>query len=512
MPTILGSSEIFRGRDGELHLSTSGVAHVRYGKKPEANVSQGAAWDEVAGAQVGSGGKAVAVTFADAREPWYVNGLKPEEAAWAQALVAQGIARAQLYADPRLSGPLAIDAIAEAVKAFAELEPPEAAALADLLVVQAAHNRATDVHLQPEAEGLAIAYRIDGHLWPVAAMGAEIGARVVARLKVMAGMKSYRRNLAQTGATSFPVGDRRIDARCTCLPTVHGEKLTLRLFDPAQALVDVGALGMEKAVLAAFVDLLSRPRGCVLLTGPAGSGKTTTMYAALSTIRAATPDRSIATVEEPVELELAGVAQTEVNRDVGLDFADGLRTALRQDPQVLMVGEIRDAETANTAVQAGLTGHLVFSTVHAPSAAGVFTRLTQLGVEPYLVASSVTAVMAQRLVRRVCSECFVSHTPTVEELAWLGISPGDLAGGTPQRGRGCEVCGGTGYIGRVGLFALLPVTERMREALISLQPLSKLEEIAAEEGVGDLWQAGLAKVSQGLTTVDELRTVLGPRM
>jgi type II secretory ATPase GspE/PulE/Tfp pilus assembly ATPase PilB-like protein len=474
--------------------------------------TEGAAWEEVAGAEVGSSRKAVAVSFVDGRGPWTILGLKPEEAAWAQALVAQGVARAQLYADPRLAQPLGLDAIAEAVAAFSALEPPEAAALADLLMVQAAHNRATDVHLQPEANGMAVAYRIDGHLRPVAMIGAEIGARVVARMKVMAGMKSYRRNLAQTGAATFPVAGRTIDARCTCLPTVRGEKLTLRLFDPAQALLDVSTLGMEKAVLAAFVDLLSRPRGCVLLTGPAGSGKTTTMYAALASIQAATPDRSIATVEEPVELELSGAAQTEVNRDVGLDFADGLRTALRQDPQVLMVGEIRDAETANIAVQAGLTGHLVFSTVHAPSSAGVFTRLTQLGVEPYLVASSVTAVMAQRLVRKVCSECFSAHVPTADELAWLGIGPGDLAGGTPRRGRGCDVCGGTGYLGRVGLFALLPVTETMRDALLSLQPMSRLEAIAAEEGVGDLWTAGLAKVSQGLTTVEELRAVLGPRM
>ncbi len=507
MPTILGSTEVFRGRDGELHLSSSGLALVHTG-----GTTEGAGWEEVAGAQVAPSRKGVAVTFVDGREAWSVSGLKPEEAAWAQALVAQGTARTRLYADPRLVEPLSVDAIAEAVAAFAELEPPEAAALADLLMVQAAHNRATDVHLQPEAEGLAIAYRIDGHLWPVAMMGAEIGARVVARVKVMAGMKSYRRNIAQTGATSFPLGDRRIDVRCTCLPTVRGEKLTLRLFDPAQALLDVGALGMEKPVLAAFADLLSRPRGCVLLTGPAGSGKTTTMYAALASIRAAASDRSIATVEEPVELELAGAAQTEVNRDVGLDFADGLRTALRQDPQVLMVGEIRDVETANIAVQAGLTGHLVFSTVHAPSAAGVFTRLTQLGVEPYLVASAVTAVMAQRLVRRVCSECSVSHTPTAEELAALGFGLGDMVGGNPRRGQGCEHCGGTGYLGRVGLFALLPVTERMREALISLQPLARLEAVAAEEGVGDLWQAGLARVAQGLTTVDELRAVLGPRM
>lgn len=509
MSVPMAASHRFSAKDYELHLSPEGIALTRNGEVPADPDYQAAGYDEVATADLDPKRRGLTIVFSSARPTWTIGGMKRPEAAWAQTLINEAVERSRLYRESCFAEGLTGEALADAVRRLARSHPPQPAVLGDLLLVQAVRNRATDLHIQPESERTLLRYRIDGRLADVATLPPDGGERVVSALKARAGMKTYQRNVAQTGGGSIGVDNRVVDLRLTCMPTTHGEKMTVRLFDPDQALLDLDALGMDAPLLAVYRQLISRPHGCILLTGPSGSGKTTTMYASLAGLRDSNSGRSFATVEEPVELDLPGVSQTEVDRDVGLDFAEGLRNALRQDPQVLMVGEIRDGETANIAIQAGLTGHLVFTTVHAPSAAGVFARLTQIGVEPYLVASSVTAVVAQRLVRKVCEACAEPAAPPPAELQAAGLGADELGDADLRRGRGCEQCGETGYHGRTGLFALLPVTPRLREAIVACQPLAALEDIAAQDSIGSLWDAGLTKVKQGVTALDEVQTALG---
>jgi len=504
----MATSQRFSGRGCELHLSADGIALTRNGEVPSDPDYQAAGYDEIAAADLDTWGYRLRIAFASARPTWTISGMKRPEAAWAQALINEAVERGRLRNESCFTERLSGKDLAGAIRRLARCDPPQPAVLGDLLLVQAVRNRATDLHIQPEPWRTLVRQRIDGQLLDVAPVPTETGERVVSALKVRAGMKTYQRNVAQTGGSSIAVEERVVDLRLTCMPTTHGEKMTVRIFDPDQALLDLDALGMDAPVLDTYRGLITRPHGCILLTGPSGSGKTTTMYASLAWLRESNSARSFATVEEPVELDLAGVSQTEVHRDVGLDFAEGLRNVLRQDPQVLMVGEIRDRETANIAVQAGLTGHLVFSTVHAPSAAGVFSRLTQIDVEPYLVASSVTAVVVQRLARKVCEECAEPHTPSPADTQAAGLGAEQLADADVRRGGGCERCGETGYYGRTGLFALLPVTARLREAIVACRPLAALEEIAAQDSVGSLWEAGLAQVRQGVTTLDEVQGVI----
>jgi type II secretory ATPase GspE/PulE/Tfp pilus assembly ATPase PilB-like protein len=511
MADLMATSQRFSARRFELHLSPDGVALTRNGEVLSDPDYQAADYDEVASAQLDRKGRRLTILFTSDRPVWTIKGMKRPEAAWAQTLINEAVERNRLHKESCFAERLTGEGLREAVNRFAQADPPQPAVLGDLILVQALRNRATDLHVQPEPECALVRYRVDGRLADVATLPPDRAERLVSALKVRAGMKTYRRNVAQTGRSSIGLGKRAVDLRFTCMPTTHGERVTVRIFDPARALLDLDALGMDAPLLDAYRGLITQPHGCILFTGPSGSGKTTTMYASLGSLRDANPERSFATVEEPVELDLAGVSQTEVDRDVGLDFAEGLRNALRQDPQVLMVGEIRDPETANIAIQAGLTGHLVFSTVHAPSAAGVFTRLTQIGVEPYLAASSVTAVVAQRLVRKVCDACAEAHSPSSAEMQAAGLDADQLTEPSMQRGRGCERCDETGYRDRTGLFALVPVTPRLRESIMACRPLAELEEIAAQDAVGSLWEAGLAKLRQGVTTLDELQAVLGRR-
>ncbi len=505
------TTERITGRQWSLHLSPEGVALTYHGQVSNDPDYQAASWEEVSHAEFVARQRRLMVFFSTTRPIWVIAGVRRPEALWTVQVISQAAARAVLHRQPsfqeRLVGEALRTAVAEVVKRYGD----QPSAVAELLMVQAVHNGATDIHFEPGLQQMAVRYRVDGQLLEVVEVPAELGARLVSSLKVIGGMKVFQRHVAQTGRPSITVAARTVAVRLTCLPTTQGEKITLRLFDPERALLDPAALGMDRGVLEAYQQLITRPQGCIFLTGPSGSGKTTTMYATLAYLHEELPDRVFATVEEPVELDLPGIAQTEVNRDVGLDFAQGLRTVLRQDPQVIMVGEIRDPETAGIAVQAGLTGHLVFSTVHAPSAAGVFARLAQLGVEPYLIASSVTAVIAQRLVRRVCEDCGVQYSPTAVELEAVGLSPEQVAGAAFRRGQGCEACGNTGYQGRTGIFALLPVSRRLREAVVACRPLPELEAIASEDAVGGLWQSGLAKAAAGVTTIDELASVLGRR-
>ncbi len=501
--------DILAGSEYELHIAPQGLALTRGGVVLADPAFQTATYEEIAGVEVPVGRRQLQVRFSGDRAAWTIAGVSRPEALWAQTTIEQAVQQAQMRKRSGFSERLSAQQLSQSIDELATSPAPDPVVLADLILTQAVQHRATDVHMQPTGDGYALRFRMDGELVQAGRIAGGVGERVVARMKVMAGMKTYTRNIAQNGRLVLPVEQRTVDIRLTSLPTVRGEKLTARLFDPATALLDLKALGMEAGVLERYKRIISRPRGCILLTGPAGSGKTTTMYASLEHIKSEPEPRSISTVEEPVEFELADVDQTEVNRAVGLDFANCLRTVLRQDPQVIMVGEIRDPETAGIAVQAGLTGHLVFSTVHAPSAAGVFARLTEMGLEPYLVASSVTAVVAQRLVRKVCPSCAEPYHPSGGELDAAGLSSEQVVGWGLKRGRGCAACDQTGYAGRTGVFELLPVTLKLREAIIERRTVPEIEGLVTAEGIESLWQAGLEKVRSGVTTLSELMSVLG---
>lgn len=508
MGVIQPVSDVIKGRGINLHFSPEGVALLTRGWRRHVP-PLAAGYEEMASVGVTHGGRALVITFTDERPPWAVLGLRPAQAKWAEEVISEVLWRRQQADAPAFKSALSAADLAAAIAPLAKPSGPEPALLAEMLLAQAVLHEVTDLHLLPTPEGYEARVRKDGQLLHLAAVPLEVGRRVLARLKILAQMPAFPGRISQTGSLAYEVGHRRVQVRLTSLPTVEGEKLTARLFDPTTRVVNLPSLGMSPAVLAAVTAICAEPRGCLLVTGPAGSGKSTTMYACLEHIAAQTPPRSLCTVEEPVEFRLEGVDQTEVNRGAGLDFAEGLRTVLRQDPQVIMVGEIRDRETAEIAVQAGLTGHLVFSTIHAPHSGGVFARLTDMGLEPYLVVSSVTAVLAQRLVRRLCAACARPYQPSREELADLGALAPDLAGANLRQAGGCDECGGTGYRGRTGLFELLPVDEALRVAILDNRPAHELERLAAASAVASLWSAGWDKVRQGETTLAEVRAVLG---
>jgi type II secretory ATPase GspE/PulE/Tfp pilus assembly ATPase PilB-like protein len=502
-------TDLLVGKSWELHITPHGLALTAGGTAPADPNYQTARYYEVESVLIGPGGKQLQVVFSGDRPPWVIAGVARPEALWAQATIEQAAYHARMREDAAFSAPLSRADLAKRITALAGGVSYEAAVLADLILTQAALAKATDVHLKPTIDALVIRYRIDGQLVEIAQVPATMGERIVARTKVMGEMKTYMRNLPQTGRMTLEVAGRTVDIRLTTLPTTGGEKLTARVFDPATRALGLETLGMEPAALERFLAMVARPQGCIILTGPAGSGKTSTMYASLEQILSQGTPRSISTVEEPVEFIIPGADQTEVDRDAGLDFAGGLRTVLRQDPQVIMVGEIRDLETAQIAAQAGLTGHLVFSTVHAASSAGVFARLVEIGLEPYLVASSLTAVVAQRLVRQVCRSCARPYQPAPAELEAAGLSGRRLDGWSFVRAVGCAECGETGYAGRTGVFELLPVTRALRKAVVERCAAPDLEAMAAEEGTQTLWMAGLEKVRAGITTLAELHIVLG---
>ncbi|MBU0608000.1 MAG: GspE/PulE family protein [Armatimonadetes bacterium] len=510
MAVIQPVSDVVRGRHVNLHFSPEGVALQGRGRKVQRRIQpQAARYEDIAAVGLAHGGRDLVITFIDERAPWAVVGLPAMQARWVEEVLGEMLWRRKQIEGPAFRTALAPDDLAAAIAPLSQPSGREPALLAELLLTQAMLHGVTDLHLLPTPGGYEARVRKDGQLLTLATVPMEPGKRALARLKIMAQMPAFPGRVSQTGSLTCEVRDRSVHVRLTSLPTVEGEKLTARLFDPTTRVVDLPALGMSPTVLDAVTAICAEPRGCLLVTGPAGSGKSTTMYACLEHIAAQTPPRSLCTVEEPVEFRLDGVDQTEVNRGAGLDFAEGLRTVLRQDPQVIMVGEIRDRETAEIAVQAGLTGHLIFSTIHAPHSAGVFARLTDMGLEPYLVVSSVTAVLAQRLVRRLCQACSQSYRPSAEELAALGALAGDVSGVELRRPGGCDDCGGTGYRGRTGLFELLPVSEALRQAILDKRPAHELERLASDTVGASLWSAGWDKVRQGETTLAEVRAVLG---
>jgi general secretion pathway protein E len=371
--------------------------------------------------------------------------------------------------------------------------------LLNALLAQAVKDGASDVHIEPYEQTVAVRFRIDGILHDVLSPPARLQAALASRVKVMAGLDIAERRLPQDGRIQVRVGGRDIDIRVSLVPTAFGERVALRLLDRAAALYGLAELGLVAATAAAVDRLLEQSHGLVLVTGPTGSGKTTTLYAALQQL--ATGERNIMTIEDPVEYQLRGIGQMQVNPRIDLTFAAGLRAVLRQDPDVILVGEIRDRETVEIGLQAALTGHLVFSTLHTNDACGAMTRLLDMGVEPFLISSSILAVLAQRLVRRVCTGCSSEAPPTAEERRALG--PGATAL-LRHAGSGCGGCRGTGYRGRLAIHELLVVDDAVRSLVMARADAAAIHRQAVAAGMVTLRDDGLAKSRTGLTTVAEV--------
>lgn len=387
------------------------------------------------------------------------------------------------------------------------LDDPEQAPVirfVNALLSQAIKERASDIHIEPFEKDLVVRFRVDGVLHEAIRPPSQVKSALVARIKIMAGLNIAEKRLPQDGRIRRRMGGREIDLRVSTVPVRHGERVVMRILEKGKV-ISLGALGMPAHVLEHFHRVISMPHGIMLVCGPTGSGKSTTLNAAITTINS--PDKNILTIEDPVEYEIHGVGQVQVNHKIGLTFASALRSFLRQDPDVILVGEIRDKETADNAVQASLTGHLVFSTIHTNDAAGAFARLTDMGVEPFLIASSLEGVLAQRLVRRLCNVCKTPYTPNAVEMRDIGITHDDLAGHTVYKAVGCSECNSLGYGGRVGIYEFLPMYEEIKPLVIANADAGSIKREAAKQGMLSLKDDGITKVLQGVTTFDEILRV-----
>jgi general secretion pathway protein E len=375
------------------------------------------------------------------------------------------------------------------------------------LFTEALKERASDIHIEPFERELVVRFRIDGVLYDKFHPPKRAQTSIVSRVKVMATLDIAEKRLPQDGRIRIKVAGRDVDIRTSTVPVAHGERVVMRLQDRSAGLLGLSEVGIKGEQFEGWNKLIRRPHGILLVTGPTGSGKTTTLYASITVINA--PDINILTVEDPIEYQIQGIGQMAVNPKINLTFAGGLRAYLRQDPDVILVGEIRDHETAEIAIQASLTGHLVLSTLHTNDAAGAVTRLVDMGVEPFLVSSSLIGIMAQRLVRRVCPTCREPFEPTAEQLAEIGLPPTALAGNTVYSARtgGCEECLGTGYRGRTGIYELLEVDEAMRQLIVTTPTAGAVKKEAMRRGMITLRDDGAAKVLQGLTTMEEVLRV-----
>ena len=378
--------------------------------------------------------------------------------------------------------------------------------IVDALIEQATEARASDIHVEPLVDRLRIRFRVDGVLRAQAPPPASLRAAIVNRIKVMAGLNTAERRLAQDGRIRTSVRGRELDIRVSIIPVQYGESVVLRLLDKSRGPLDFERLGFAPALAARLTDVLQLAHGLVLVTGPVGSGKTTTLYAGLKRLNAT--ERKIVTAEDPIEYELPGINQIQVKPQIGLAFADVLRATLRHDPDVLMIGEIRDRETAEISVQAALTGHLVLTTLHTNDAASAVTRLLDMGIESFLLASVLRAVVAQRLVRTLCSACRAPYTPARDELAYAGLAA-DPAGATPvfYRAVGCPACGGTGYMGRTVIAEMLAVDEAVRTLIMERADWHTIARAVGAGGMQTLAADGFAKVAAGATTVAEVLRV-----
>lgn len=376
------------------------------------------------------------------------------------------------------------------------------------LFVQAVRERASDIHIEPGEKEVKVRFRVDGVLKEMYSPPKRFQSSITTRIKIMASLNIAEKRIPQDGRIRVKIAGKDIDVRVATAPSVYGERITMRLLDKSNLLLDIRDIGFAPDQLDQMKRLIRRPHGIILVTGPTGSGKTTTLYSSLNEIN--TPDKNILTVEDPVEYQVAGISQMQVNTKIDLTFASGLRSYLRHDPDVIMVGEIRDGETAEMAIQASLTGHLVFSTLHTNDAAGAFTRLIDMGVEPFLVSSSVIAAMAQRLVRRLCPDCKVAYRPTPDEVAEIDLTLSDLDRHTPDgkiyhaRDGGCASCNNRGYRGRAGIYELLTVEDNIKRLVNARTDSGTIRKEACLNGMRTLKEDGALKVMRGLTSIAEI--------
>jgi type IV pilus assembly protein PilB len=377
--------------------------------------------------------------------------------------------------------------------------------LVNQILSDAVRMGASDIHIEQQQDGVWIRHRVDGVLRDVTRVHRGAAPALVSRLKIVSSMDIAERRLPQDGRMKMEANGVLIDARVSTLPSVHGEKVVIRMLPNAEKITALEGLGMEPEQLKQLVHAASAAQGLVLITGPTGSGKTNTLYSLLSHV--SNRERNVVTLEDPVEIQLPGITQVQINDRAGLTFARGLRSILRQDPDVVLVGEVRDAETAGLALEASLTGHLVMTTLHTNNASSAVTRLVDMGAEPFLVASSMTLVVAQRLVRLPCTHCSQPYTPPAELLHRLGVDQAILDGAAPRRGIGCTECNETGYRGRIGIFEVLPTTPDIRETIVKTPTESAVSLAAAAEGVVTLRQSGLLKAVRGQTTFEEVLRV-----
>ncbi|OQW92187.1 MAG: general secretion pathway protein GspE [Beggiatoa sp. IS2] len=368
------------------------------------------------------------------------------------------------------------------------------------LMERALDLNASDIHFEPEEKYLRVRCRVDGVMVNIERLPSTAQPAVSSRVKLMARLDIGEKRLPQDGRIQYTMGERTLDMRVSTLPGVHGESIVLRILDRSDVMVSLDKLGMPLDILKPYSQLIQQPHGMILVTGPTGSGKTTTLYGTLEKINSG--EEKIITIEDPVEYQLEGITQIHVNAKIGLTFSTGLRSIVRQDPDIIMVGEIRDHETAEIAIESALTGHLVFSTLHTNDAAGAITRLQDMGIDTYLISSSLMAVMAQRLVRKICLYCAEEQPLTHEESELLGISQRDVP--TVKRGRGCERCANTGYRGRLGLYELLVISDEVRHVISSAGDANRIRTQAIQEGMRTLRQDALEKLYAGITTPEEI--------
>ena len=377
--------------------------------------------------------------------------------------------------------------------------------LVQLMITEAVQLRASDIHVEPFEERVRIRYRIDGVLHERDTLPRRQLGAILSRIKILSDIDIAERRRPQDGRIKITVGEKELDLRVSVIPTNHGQSAVMRLLDKDNIRIGVRQLGFSEPTYKIFNGLIRRPNGIILVTGPTGSGKTTTLYASLNQLN--TPDRKIITAEDPVEYYLPGINQVEVKHQIGLDFARIIRSMLRQAPNIILVGEMRDAETVSMGIQASLTGHLVFSTLHTNDAPSAITRMVNMGVPGYLVASSVVAILAQRLVRTICPKCRGRFTPSKEMLIDAGVTKKMLEGATFMKGKGCNSCNKTGYRGRIGIYELMLVNSEIRRMIFDNEPTQVIRETAMANGMTSLYQDGILKVLQGITTFEEVYRV-----
>jgi type IV pilus assembly protein PilB len=376
--------------------------------------------------------------------------------------------------------------------------------LVNLIITQAVRERATDIHIEPRKTDIAVRYRVDGLLHNARLVPKHLHPAITSRIKIISGMNIAERRIPQDGRIPLSIDGKEIDLRVSTLPTIFGEKVVMRILDKSSTLLSLSQLGFMHDSQMVFERIINQPYGMILITGPTGSGKTTTLYAVLRQLNS--PEKNLITVEDPVEYQLTGVNQVQINPKAGLTFANSLRSILRQDPDIIMVGEIRDSETAEIAINAALTGHLVLSTLHTNDAPSAITRLVDMGIEPFLIASSLIGVTAQRLVRKICPHCKVEYSPHIDSLSFLDLEiPKNVV---LYKGQGCEKCQGKGYLGRTALQEVMAVDESIKTLVVERASSSMIKEQAKKNGMRTLLEDGWAKVLEGITTMEEVLRVV----